>query len=71
MVCETYLYSTFCEANFHSYLLPEEDVRVVCSIETPFQFVQLGRCKSRSVAFLLGRFVITLSNRSRVSYDRK
>lgn len=62
----TYLDSTFREADFHSYLLSEEDVRIVGPIETPFELVQLGRCEPRSVPFLLGRFVIALPDRCRV-----
>lgn len=62
----TYLDSTFREADFHSYLLSEEDVRIVGPIETPFQLVQLGRCEPRSVPFLLGRFVIALPDCCRV-----
>ena len=70
-VCNTYLDTTFREADFHSYFLPEEDVRVVCSIETPFKLVQLGWCESRPMPFLLGGFVIALSDRRRVSCGRK
>ena len=62
----TYLDSTFREADFHGYLLPEEDVRIVGPIETPFELVQLGRCEPRSVPFLLGRLVIALPDRCRV-----
>lgn len=32
---DTYLHPTFREANFQSYLLPEENVRIVGPIETP------------------------------------
>lgn len=63
---ETYLDSTFRKADFHGYLLPEEDVRIVGPIETPFELVQLGRCEPRSVPFLLGRLVIALPDRCRV-----
>lgn len=67
----TYLDSTFREADFHSYLLSEKDVRIMGPIETPFELVQLGRCEPRSVPFLLGRLVIALPDRCRVPYNNK
>lgn len=61
--------STFREADFHSYLLSEEDVRIVGPIETPFELVQLGRREPRPVPFLLGGLVIALPDRCRVPYN--
>lgn len=66
IINNTYLNSTLGEGDPLSYLLPEENVRIVRSVETLFQLAQLSRREPRPMSLLFHRLVIALYDSRRV-----